>query len=87
MNHSSLPWNRTTPIGYLVYGCSFVAVIEGYFLANGALLILFVSICVHHEAFYEQFQYVIGKLDKDDAKRNNERVLCDLIRFHNITKG
>lgn len=74
---SSLPWNRTTFLGYLGE-IVFTALLGlSYMTVNGVVLTLFISICYHHLAFYTIFKQSI-----DRYKRRDERFLCDLIRFH-----
>lgn len=78
----SLPWNQHTLIGY--FGETFATLLigEAYGIANGSLLLLFVSLCMHHQAFYQMFQYSTSKLES----RNAQEQLCKLIRFHSSVK-
>lgn len=61
-----------------------------YFVAIGIIFVLFVSLCVHHQAFDEMFEQAI---DQWDAMKTNERNQCnhehflrDLIEFYTSTK-
>lgn len=55
---------------------------EAYILSNGVILLLFVSICLHHKAFYQMFKHAAIKFDEPDKNRNDHEYICDLIRFH-----
>lgn len=80
----SLPWDQTTPVGYgselildLPIGFSCMVV-------NGVFLLLFVSICQHHQAFYKMFKYSINNSKRSDgANRCDAKFICDLIDFYN----
>lgn len=78
----SLPWNQETLVGYIGEIWFDVIVSESYFITNGAILLLFMSICLHHQAFYRMFEKSVQELDHFDSKRNDEELLCNLIRFH-----
>lgn len=85
--HSRFPWNQQTAIGY---ACEIVfSFISGdaYFITNGALLLLFISMCWTHEAFYKMFVHLTRELDHFDNNRNDAEHLAKLIRFHVETKG
>lgn len=82
----SLPWNQTTFYGY----CGELGLVAtdttGFMLVNGGLLLLFISICMHHRAFSNIFKNAIAKSNKSigvtNAKQCNARFLHDLIEFH-----
>lgn len=52
------------------------------FSMNGVLLVFFISMCIYHQAFYEIFENLIDKWDSHDASPDDERFICDLIRFY-----
>lgn len=53
-----------------------------YLLVNGIVLALFISLCVHHEAFFDIFNHLVSECDYRDVNRRNESFLCNLVRFH-----
>lgn len=57
-------------------------VAETYFLVNGAFLILFISICFHHRAFYKIFESTIEQLGNTNSSYNDKLLLCQLVKFH-----
>ncbi|XP_055307926.1 odorant receptor 85c-like [Sitodiplosis mosellana] len=78
----SLPWNQKTLIGYIfeflsefVFSCS-------YYYSNGTVVILFVSICLHHQAHFKIFQKSLTKLNGPGENRNDATLLRALIQFH-----
>lgn len=81
-----LPWNQTTPIGYFgeiwlstwFAGC--------YFFMNGVVFLLFISMCLHHQAFYRMLKHSLNAFDYPNEKRNDKRMLCKLIRFYNTVR-
>lgn len=79
---SSLPWNQETLFGYFSEICISMICIEAYLIDNGELLLLFISMCLHHQAFHRMFQNSLKKLDRINKNRNNEEYICGLIRFH-----
>lgn len=82
----SLPWNQRTPLGYAMEMFFSVFNADFYFIVNGAFLLLFISICKHHEAFYKMFEHSLRKYDQNDTDRMDKKSLCDLIRFHILVK-
>ena len=56
-------------------------------LFNGTILLLFSSVCLHHLAFYKMFEHTLHQLDQPRNKRNDKKLLCELIRFHNTVKA
>lgn len=50
------------------------------------LLLFFVSICLHHRAFYRMFKHWIDKRNRQQRNDSDEMFLCDLIRFHIMVK-
>lgn len=81
-----LPWDQTTKIAYFLEIILNILQGESYLLVNGAMLLLFISICCHHMAFYNRFRYSISKLGDSCNSQNDKNRLCDLIRFHILVK-
>lgn len=77
VDYFSLPWNQATNMGYFgeMLLCTFTC--TGYLISNGIPLVLFLSLCVHHQAFAKIFKHKSNKSVKCDAK-----MLCGLINFH-----
>lgn len=62
-------------------------VLEGYLLAGAALLLLFISLSLHHRAFYQIFEQILSQLNFIENKRDDSKFLLKLHIFHNTTKG
>lgn len=78
----SWPWNQATFMGYVG---EIVAIITGcalYLLVGGIVLLLFISICLHHQAFHKLFEHLVYH----KSKKCDKVFLCDLIRFHITVK-
>lgn len=82
----SLPWNQNDLIGYFGEMCFSVMAANFYMSFNGAIEIIFVSMCLHHRAFLNMFQHYLLIFDTSDEHRNDEIHLCNLIRFHIMVK-
>lgn len=80
--HNRLPWNQQTQIGFFIEIVFTTCVGEIYLIVNGSFLLLFISICLHHQAFSKMFQYFVQKFTKDDEYQNHKDFLCHLFRFH-----
>lgn len=80
--YCSLPWDQETFLGYIGEMVVSMICMEGYLIDNGALLLLFISMCLHHQAFYRMFRNSLCKLNRPDKRRNDKEHLCNLIRFH-----
>lgn len=78
----STPWNQDTVIGYIIELIFQLLNSEGYFLFNGAILLLFISMCFHHQAFYKMFKFYVHQLNERNEDRDDREYLADLIRFH-----
>lgn len=79
---SSLPWNQETPLGYFGEICISMVCIEAYLIDNGALLLLFISMCLHHRTFFIMFENTLKKLNHLKQKHHQKQLICNLIRFH-----
>lgn len=75
-------WNQKTPIGYLYEICVLNMIAMAYLFCNASFLLLFISMSLHHNAFYHMFGHTISKLGKGD----NRTVLLELIKFHSSIK-
>lgn len=82
LNCFSLPWNQTTLMGYSGEICVIISAGFASFAISGALLILFVSVSLHHQAFYKIFKYKLDAVDRCEENQCDEMFLRDLIRFH-----
>lgn len=82
----SFLWNNDTPMAYLVEMCFTFIVGQSFLLCVGSLQLLYISICLHHRAFYKVIQNSLHTLDHADRHQNYEVFLCKLIRFHISTK-
>lgn len=78
----SLPWDTTTLTGYIGEIIFDINLAEAFYIATGVLLLLFMSICLHHRAFYKRFQHSLRALDQPNEIENIDKFICDLIRFH-----
>lgn len=78
---SSLPWNQDTVLGYLGEICFNIVTGEAY-LASTSIILFFISMCLHHRAFYHIFRHSVSKINHLDKKRTNKEILCEVIRFH-----
>lgn len=81
-----LPWNLQTPRGYIGEILFSIGVCEAYLAFNGTILLMFVSICWHHRAFYKIFQNSLQKFDESVEKQNPKKILSELVSFHNSAK-
>lgn len=59
----SLPWNQTTPLGYLGETLFIIAMAENVFVTCGTITMLFLFINLHHQAFYQMFRHILSRLD------------------------
>lgn len=83
----SLPWDQTTYAGYLcedVLICMFALT---FIIGTGMALLLFISICIHHLAFYEMFKHSIENWNENKQNRNDNKFISDLICFQTDVKG
>lgn len=83
---SSLPWNEETPLGYIAEIGFNIAIDQAYMISNGALLLLFISICLHHQAFSQIIMcQMTTKLNTNDDQQqcecDNTENLADIVRF------
>lgn len=83
---SSVPWDLNTRYGYICEVILDISGTETYYIANGSLLLFFISMCLHHRAFLKMFEHFLMNLNKQDDqyKKGN---LSKLIKYHNLIKG
>lgn len=62
--------------------CYDLVTAEVYVFSGAMFIILFVSLCYHHRAFFKIFQHSLHTFDRSDEARNDEILLFQLIRFH-----
>lgn len=86
IKNNSTPWDQQSLLGYFGDVCFIELFSHMYLFVNGAFLLLFISLCVHHREFYEIVRYLALQLDHADTQRNDKKLLCQLIRFHASAK-
>lgn len=59
-----------------------------YMIGNGVILLLFVSICFHHQAFLNIFAQKIDRRDhhRHAVDQNDQQFIIDLIRLNALVK-
>lgn len=77
---NSLPWDQKTIIGYIGMMCYHLFTADMVLLLNGAFFILFISLCLHQEAFYEIFHRKLQHIEK------NQKLIFEVINFDNSVK-
>lgn len=84
----SLPWNEETPLGYSAEIGFNIAIDQAYMISNGALLLLFISICMHHQAFHQIICQMVTELNDSSNEQQNEnkKNLAEIIRFQMMIK-
>lgn len=68
-----------------IVGCAF------YYTAFGTILIFFIGICQHNEAFFLQLRYLLTDLDAlvSDGRVSKAKIkekLCELVDFYTTIK-
>lgn len=48
---------------------------------NGVVSMTFVSMCFHHQAFYEMFQHTLNELNFIDENRDDKEFLSKIVKF------
>lgn len=79
-------WNQTTPLGYSVETFVGVSASAFYFFFDGLFLLLFISLCFQHQAFYEIFAYSMHKMDITNNQQQKKLLLSELVEFHVTVK-
>lgn len=88
--HSSLsvPWNTSTPGGYTLETVLNVTCGGCYSFLNGVVVVLFISMCLHNQAFHKMFEYHLRQFNCQDKNRNDRDEICKLlIEFYNSVRG
>lgn len=80
-----LPWNQQTLIGYFGEICFDILTGEA-FLTSGSFILFFISLCLHHQAFFDVFENLANRLGQPNIKQNDKLILCKVIRFHILVK-
>lgn len=78
----SLPLNQSTLFGYSFEIALGNYISEAYFLASGSLLVLFISMCLHHKTFSKMLRFEASILDHRNKSRNDIEHLSKMICFH-----
>lgn len=79
--YSSLPWNQKTLLGYFFATCYIAICLQSSLIVNGAILLLFISICIYHHAFYNIFNETTIKLNICKKDQEVKQIFDDLIHF------
>lgn len=82
----SLPWDQNTLGGYCAEICLGLLGSECYLIATGLLILLYISMCLNHRAFYHIFKHSICVLNSFEQNRNDMELLGEIIHFHNLVK-
>lgn len=77
-----LPWNQTNLFGYVGETCFSIYSVESYYFTNGSILLLFISICLHHRGFLKVFHLLMNRINSCDDVETNKKRFADLIEFH-----
>lgn len=77
----SLPWNQKTAIGYSAEIFISIIFAETYMIVNGGFLLLYISTCFHHNAFYQMFKYSLQSSGRTKVKIDHQ-TLCKLVGFY-----
>lgn len=83
----SVPWNEHTLVGYIAELSYHVASGVMYLLSETVFMLLFISLCLHHRAFYKMFCHSLNEINEhlNDTKIG-EQHLVRLIRFYVTVK-
>lgn len=82
----SLPFDQQTLLGYFGEEALSIFTAEFYLIVNGSILLLFIGICLHHQAFFKIFHHGVSKLNHFHEDQNDEQLLCELVQFHILAK-
>lgn len=91
--HFSLPMNQNTFFGYFVGMFLTMVCLEAYHIVRGSTILLLISICLHHRAFFEMFQCSIQELDRhqndpcDEQRSNCKQIISKQIQFYEWTNS
>lgn len=71
-----------TPVGYFMEISLGISSGGGYYLFSGVMLLWFISMCIHHQAFYQMFLHYVHQSDALKENKNLNSHLCELVEFH-----
>lgn len=80
----SLPWNQHTMVGYSAEIGFDIITGEDYLLCGAVFMLLFLSMCEYHSAFYEIYGHSL--LMYRNANANHKQNLFQTIRCHVLAK-
>lgn len=83
----SVPWNTSTLFGYIEETTLNLFCGGSYFFLNGAMVVLFLSMCLYNQAFLPMFQHLLVKLSPLESYRHNKEILAKTIRFYVSSRG
>lgn len=81
-----MPWNQSTILGYFGEICFILVSCESGLLVNGTIVIIFISLGLHHCAFCKLLKHIIDESNRCHRKQCNKKLLRDLVRFHATVK-
>lgn len=81
-----LPWDCSTPMGYFGELVYHVITGEAYLFSNAAILLLFIAMCMHHQAFCKMHDVELLELDSLEKQRSDKKCVYELIEFHVTVK-
>lgn len=84
--YSRMPWNCETPFGYFWEMVFSFTTGQTYIFTNGLIILLFIAMCLHHQAFSDMFGHSLHKLDFEDEIQNDRKLIRELIEFHSMAK-
>lgn len=88
---SSLPWDQKTFVGWISNVMITIVACGFYYTAFGTILLFFVGICQHNQAFFFQFRDMLADLDDlvsdiHVSYQNIRKALCEVIDFNKTIK-
>lgn len=82
-----MPWNQRTFVGFLAEVAVIFAFSVAILINYGVFILLFVSICIHHQAFYKMFKHLAQNLGSRNAGNSSKELLSRIIRLHVTAHG
>lgn len=83
---NSVQWPQQTRSDYFIEIGITLVLGEAFMCLNGTLLLFFISMCLHHDAFNKMLQHFLRKLETPNSNHKNEKIRCNLLQFHVLTK-
>lgn len=59
---------------------------DAYYITHGSILLLFISICWHHQAFEQIIWQMMNQFNHLETDRNYKKSICQIIQFHITVK-